>query len=447
MGTFTFNIKNFQSVTASAESNLYSNTKNEDLTYTGDDYIIWDRVNAERLRRGLIGLDQLGYPRPSENLLSESSSTPSAPQVFEVKGPASLTYEQAKAIFEKQYSTGSLVGLKSGDVLNAATQAAGGLTSALAQLGSSADDIVKQVAGKLPDIKSLSIQNPVDLSTFVDTKIIQEKIGSVDSTQLQGLIAQAAKNSGQTADQITVNGGLGKYGLNIEQLQTAGLIKPGLTEQISANPSKFVDILSSPTSWTGKMGVTDLQTILDNPTLQTKVQQTSMTASFNQLKQLGSLTGNESANVIGPVLQNASKFGVDAAKKWLSGQAPASLVNEMNNIAKSANFSQAFADLNIDIAGGGSPLDAGTKTPIPSKNTVNRTTVNESVKKLIGNSKIPLPVASKPIEDTFYANTSDEDLIYTGDDYVVWDRINYSRLQRGLPGLAAIGYPRPPETA
>lgn len=48
--------------------------------------------------------------------------------------------------------------------------------------------------------------------------------------------------------------------------------------------------------------------------------------------------------------------------------------------------------------------------------------------------------------DTFlYAGTPDSQLTYTGDDYIVWDRINGQRLSRGLPGLAAIGYPRPPD--
>jgi hypothetical protein len=43
------------------------------------------------------------------------------------------------------------------------------------------------------------------------------------------------------------------------------------------------------------------------------------------------------------------------------------------------------------------------------------------------------------------SGTPDSELIYTGNDEIVWDRINQERLRRGLPGLAAIGYPRPPD--
>jgi hypothetical protein len=47
-------------------------------------------------------------------------------QPFEIKGPPGLSFDQAKAIFDKQVSAGSLVGFKKGDVLSAATQAADG---------------------------------------------------------------------------------------------------------------------------------------------------------------------------------------------------------------------------------------------------------------------------------------------------------------------------------
>ena len=43
---------------------MYANTKDADLTYTGSDETVWDRINEERLRRGLPSLTAIGYPRP-----------------------------------------------------------------------------------------------------------------------------------------------------------------------------------------------------------------------------------------------------------------------------------------------------------------------------------------------------------------------------------------------
>jgi hypothetical protein len=57
----------------SIDTSLYSKTKDEDLTYTGDDGLVWDRVNAERLRRSLSGLPN---PRPKEPPLVPAGTIP-----------------------------------------------------------------------------------------------------------------------------------------------------------------------------------------------------------------------------------------------------------------------------------------------------------------------------------------------------------------------------------
>lgn len=61
---------------ASIDTSLYSKTKDEDLTYGGDDGIVWDRSNAERLRRGLPGLAAIGSPRPLDPPLVPAGPTP-----------------------------------------------------------------------------------------------------------------------------------------------------------------------------------------------------------------------------------------------------------------------------------------------------------------------------------------------------------------------------------
>lgn len=60
----------------SIDTSLYKNTKDEDLTYKGDDGLVWDRVNAERLRRSIPGLAAIGTPRPPEPPLVPAGTTP-----------------------------------------------------------------------------------------------------------------------------------------------------------------------------------------------------------------------------------------------------------------------------------------------------------------------------------------------------------------------------------
>jgi len=395
---------------------------------------------------------------------------------YEVQGPSTATFAQAQAVFSQQTSTGGLTGLPVGGLVNAVTQSAGGLSSALAQLGPQAISLTKQIGNyiNLPNLTGLPVPNAITVSDFVNTRTAAQSIGTIGSTQIQGLVAQTAASVNQASDLITNTKGLGQFGLNADQLQLSGLIKPGLAEQINLDPSKFTSILSSPTSWTGKLGATDITSVLSSSSLQTSVQQGLMSTNFDQLKQLGTITGLESATQLGPLVNVATKFGAGTATEWLSSATGASgitsaitsglggnisgllsggagsllsggagsllsggagsllsggagsllsggagsllsggagsllsggagslltgglssvpgLSSVINGFAQSAQFAQVFSFASSFLGGGGNPLEAGTVTPTPAANTVNRQTVNQAVLAIIGNSKIPVP--------------------------------------------------------
>jgi hypothetical protein len=356
---------------------------------------------------------------------------------YEIQGPATATAEQARAVFAQQVSTGGLTGLPVGGLINAVTQSAGGLSSALAQLGPQAISLTKQIGNyiNLPNLTGLPVPNAITVSDFVDTRTIAQSIGAIGSTEIQGLVAQTAASVNQAADVITNSKGLGQFGLNADQLQLSGLIKPGLAEQINLDPSQFTSILSSPTSWTGKLGATDISSVLGSSSLQTSVQQGLMNTNFDQLKQLGTITGLESATQLGPLLNVATKFSAGTATEWLSSATGASgitsaitgalgggsisagsvaslaanyfapgaaaaagalatvpgLSSVIDGFAQSAQFAQVFSFASSFLGGGGNPLEAGTVTPPAAVNTVNRQTVNQAVLAIIGNNKIPVP--------------------------------------------------------
>ena len=349
-------------------------------------------------------------------------TTPDGQQI-EVKGPPTGTFDQAKAIFEKQLNTGSLAGLKAGDSLSAATQAAAGLGTAISQLKPN----LQSITGSLPDLRGVAINNPIGAADFVGQEVSQASIGTLNSTQVQGLVSQAGAAVGQASDVITNEKGLGKFGLDANQLQLSGLIKPGVAEQIAQNPAQLTSILQSPAVWTGVAGATSLAKVLGDVKLQGKVQQGLMDSNLSQLKQLGAIDGTESAEKLGPLLQNATKFGTGPTMDWAKGQAPGNLVNQLNETAKQADFSQSFADANAELAGGGNPLQAGIQKAKGFAKTVDRATINAGVASIVGNSKIP---TINP--GSFYSNTKDEDLTYTGTDELVLARVNEERANRGL---------------
>ena len=311
---------------------------------------------------------------------------------FEVQAPEGTTFEQAREIYSKQRATGGLTGIPVGGLVNAVTQAAGGVQSALAQIGAKAVALTKQIGGaiNLPIKPGTPVPNAISISDFVNTKISAQNIGTITSTQIQGLVAQTAASVNQAVDKITNDKGVGQFGFDANQLQLSGLIKPGLADQINAEPAKFTEILNSPTSWTGASGVTNVDTLLENGSLQTAVQQDLMNANFDQLKQNGTITGTEPADQLGPLLNNATKFGSDTATAWLDG-ASSEITNQLNNFATSALFGQTFASVNSSVAGGGSPLQAGVVVAKGYNNTTNRVNLNQAVRAIIANNNITTP--------------------------------------------------------
>jgi HAMP domain-containing protein len=300
MGKFTFNLSSAsKSVDAAAGAALSSSTRNEDLTYSGNDTIVWDRINGERLRRGLPGLTNIGSPRPPPDP-NESTVVPSnrPSEVFEVKGPPGLTLEQARAAFDQQAKTGSLVGLKPGSVLSAATQAAAGLLGAQTILSQAQSGITGALGAGIPgaagavgsisraigaaggSLNGVVSENSSGLSGAVGGVIAEgataaaavAKVGSVATTAINtvnrtlagtpltapvdlvnyakqaealtsiGSMSQSTVTSvlAQTKnlvgqDSSTVSSkGVGAYGFDVSQLEKAGVVKPGVSQSFTA---------------------------------------------------------------------------------------------------------------------------------------------------------------------------------------------------------------------
>lgn len=106
--TQTFGIAT--TLAASIDTAMYKNTKDEDLTYNGEDGLVWDRVDAERQRRNLPGLEDIGTSRPEEPPRPQYGTTPpkaeDAPKVVS-GGPAGTDPDSStkppatKVVFEK----------------------------------------------------------------------------------------------------------------------------------------------------------------------------------------------------------------------------------------------------------------------------------------------------------------------------------------------------------
>jgi hypothetical protein len=465
MGNFTFNLDSLKSSAGSSatsfETSLNSKTKDEDLKYTGTDTIVWDRVNGERLRRGLPGLASLGYPRPpedttaapagSQNGRTEFATTPAttpdgSAKVFDVKGPPGLTREQAFDIFKKQAAAGGLVGFKAGDVLSAATQAADGLpgaqalvAQAQAGLGStlgSASGALAQAGGALggslagtaagltalvgPAVSSISgvgsalvgaaakagsvatsaLQtinsaltktplgaNPINIANFAKTIPAVNGIGPISAAQVTGVLAQAKNLVGQPASTISNAKGIGEYGLNIQQLETAGYVKPGISNLLAQGTGSLAAIAKSPASWTGKDGIQGLSGLLASPSTQGLIQQDLMAKGVAGLGAVGIPVSNLSAQGLAGMALNAAKSLPDAeafAKGLpIPGDATGAVKAAMNTAVRDSAFAVNLVAAKIP------DTFKDAKIPIPATDTVSRATVDAASSRIAGNDKIP----------------------------------------------------------
>jgi hypothetical protein len=526
MADFTFNLDSLKSSAGSTgtaiNTNLYAKTKDEDLTYTGTDTTVWDRINGERLRRGLPSLTSLGYPRPPEDpndarpgnagMAATSTTAPDgSAKTFEIKGPPGLTREQAFEIFKKQANAGGLVGFKSGDVLSAATQAAdglpgaqaivaqaqsgvtgslnlGGFASGLSAAGvdlttgriSSVDaafakgginggagalnSVLGSVAGGLgaaggalggslagtaagltalvgPAVSSLGTAgsalvgaaakagsvatsalqtinsaltrtpvgpNPINVADFAKTIPAVNAIGPMDSAQVTGVLAQAKNLVGQSASTISNAKGIGEFGLDIQQLETAGYVKPGTSNLLAQGASSLAAVAKSPSIWTGKGGIQGLGGLLASPSTQGLIQQDLMTKGVAGLGAVGIPVKNLSAQGLAGMSLNAAKSlpNAEAFAKGLPipGDATGNIKAAYDTAVRDGAFAVNLVSTKIPNT------FKDTEIPVPATDTVSRATVDAASSRIAGNEKIPpvnygppAPVAASAVETQLVA--------------------------------------------
>jgi hypothetical protein len=297
------------------------------------------------------------------------------------------------------------------------------------------EPLTAQTASVVESLDQAVPAGAIDAADYVNQPPASVPVGSLEPPAVTGLLAQASAVAGQAADVIS-DAGIGKFAMSPQALESAGLLKPGTVQTFLPSATDLASvnsILSSPTVWTGRAGATSLQSFLGDPALQDSTQQGIMVGSLTALQKTGVITGNESPADLAPFVQVATTFGVQNAVDWASGFPPADLSASISGVAKGAKYAVDFVDNRL-------PGVLGTGLTVGGvENTVRRAGVDSAVAGIIGDSKIPLPDFS----GNLFAATPAGDLVYSGSDPIVWERVNAERLRRGLPGLAAIGQPRP----
>jgi hypothetical protein len=367
----------------------------------------------------------------------------------EITGPPGFTQEQAQIVFNQQLETGALVGAKPGFLLSAQTQAKQGLASAkslLAQAqnsatnafgsltkslgqaggaqagslsntvpglsgaigaGASADALLSKAtagAGAAAAIGTVNktiagtaLTDPVNIADFAKQTPALTAIAPMTQGETTSVLAQSKKLTGQAADVLTNEKGLGSYGLDASQLEQAGVLKPGMSKAVTSGLSSLKDLLKSPAAFTGKDGIKSADDLLKNAPKQDLIQQDLMKQGLDTLKAQGippaALSGSGAA---GAALNSAKN--PEQAANFLKGVpvVGAGLAAAFATNTRDGAFAATLAKDKIPA-----PFKAET-TPAPAGDTVDRATVNAASDRVVGNPKVPVPNygPSKPAPGT-----------------------------------------------
>ena len=314
-------------------------------------------------------------------------------QTVVINGPPTLDRDAARRIFNQQLASGSLIGLRAGDVITAATQAANGLTTAESQLlqqiaqtpsqaqQPSAEKTITTVLATFP------VTNSITVADYARQLATSESIGGLSAVQITSVLAQLHKLVNQPAAVLTQQG-LGRYALSVPQLVAAKYVKSSALALWESGQSSTVSVLKSPNVWTGLDGINTAQDLLLSENAQQQIQLTLMSAALDYLQDIGIAIEKLPPRSQAGALLSAAK-APEIAVAWLNGQpVPAEAATLFSQYVRDGAYAVDFADSKVNNA------MVNEADPVGVTNTTDRARLDAATNRIVGNNKVPLLIYS-----------------------------------------------------
>ena len=281
-------------------------------------------------------------------------------------------------------ATSQLQGADFGKLVTDATGKITNITGALdAQLPGLAQEFgpaLGKVVPQLNDSLPALLDSPV-LKQFPVTDIVQQldtgfSIGVLDSLDMQGLNAAVVQQVGSLNNNAFVDAAtksVGKYGFNVDQLKSQGLVRP---EAI------FNDQLADPSVWTGKGGANSLGKFLGNGGLQEQVMQQVVASDYQKMLNDGAIQVTDGPKEVMGMLTAANISSTEVASAVRQGRQDfQGVIRNTTNIPNGIDVSSKVKDA---ISTGAAAAERVTKIKEPAKTTtttsttvIGDTTINE----------------------------------------------------------------------
>lgn len=202
---------------------------------------------------------------------------------FILEAPQGTTQSSADFVFYSQVAAGVFTGYVAGDTLQSvATRLAEFNLSRVERDTAGVENatvlsIVQQsrVLAPVPDLTRIPIQDPITQADLaqIDLNAVPA-VGPLPPEQVAALIAQK-KN-------LIPTGSVTAYGFTCEQLERAGVFKPGVCSR-----DTFECNLSSPDSWTGAYNINSYNELLNNESAQIQIQAALLQQAYDSLTAAG----------------------------------------------------------------------------------------------------------------------------------------------------------------
>lgn len=178
-------------------------------------------------------------------------------------------------------------------------------------------------------------------------------VGKIPPEKVTGMVAQSSKLVTQGTNEISNTLGVGKFGFSAPELEDAGFLKPGTSEFFLKDSTADLNtVLSSSSVWSGAQGINGVSDFLNNESIQDITKTDLFNKGLSKLQNAGIVTGLENESSLAGLVSGASKFGVDAVKKWTQGAEDIG-----QTLAGSFSRKITSADMNEVVRGGQYAID------------------------------------------------------------------------------------------
>lgn len=187
----------------------------------------------------------------------------------------------------------------------------GGGGRALQPIPPATDRVIKQNGlAQVLDKPNTQTVSPVSLLKQPESGV---NIGALTGTDIKRLLASTVEQIGSNFDYsfIDVENRIGKYALNVKQLQDFGYVKPEIF---------FEQQLSDPRAWTGKDGINSIPTFQGNTNAQEQLQTKILFDGYQKLLTAGAITNETPRDVISGLLSVTARAGIDDTIKFIEGE-------------------------------------------------------------------------------------------------------------------------------